>query len=219
MSVLLADQIPTCGMFLIEYGMRVFMLLIDMCAPAQVALQAPAVGCSVCGTFKKSGKVSCCAHNGSWFGRCGGADDPRFDHTWMDGTRVCDVSARESSSESVLNAAFAQSPNVTHSETTGERWHVTGSQTTTSSSTHAVTAARDVGQMRDVTRVANVIQAQDGSGSQDVSVSNQVDQGEQTIDWETSGSSGFGTRDSKGSVKVVVQLVVCVCSMFVLYFV
>ena len=197
--------------------MRVSMLLTDMRAPAQVALQAPEVGCSACGTFKKSGKVSCCARNGSWFGRCGNVDDPRFDHTWMDGIRVCDVFARESSGESVVNAAFGRSQNVTRSETAAERRHVTGSQTTTSSWTHAVTAARGVGQMPDVTQVPNVIQAQDGIPRQDVTVSNQVAQREQTIERETGGGAAFGTVDSKGSAEVIAQLVVCACSMVVVY--
>ena len=130
---------------------------------------------------------------------------------------VCDVFARESSRESVLNAAFGQSQNVTHSVTTAERRHVTGSQTTTSSSTHAVTAARDIGQMPDVTQAPNVIQAQDGIQRQDATVSNQADQREQTIDWETGGGTAFGTADSKGSAKVIAQLAVCACSMVVIY--
>ena len=194
------------------------MYLTGMRATAQVALQAPAVGCSTCGVFKKSGRVSCCAHGGSWFGKCGNVDDPRSDHTWMDGIRVCDVFAHDSSRESVLNAAFAQSHTVTHSVNTAERRHVTGSQNTTSSSTQAVTASRGMGQMPDVTQVPNVIQAQDGIQREDVNVSNHVDQQEQTIDWETGSDIPFGATNSKGSAKLA-QLVFCACSMLVIHYV
>lgn len=116
-----------------------------------------------------------------------------------------------------MNAAFAPSQNVTHSETTSERWQVTRLQTTTSSSTHSVTAARGIGQMPDVTEVPNVVQSQEGTQSQDVTVSNEVDQREQIMDRETRDGTGFGTADSKGSAQVIAQLVVCACSMVVMY--
>ena len=45
--------------------------------------------CSTCGTFKQSGKVSCCARGGSWYQKCGVGSGPGSYHTWADGIRVC----------------------------------------------------------------------------------------------------------------------------------
>ena len=45
--------------------------------------------CSECGIIKKSGKVSCCASGGSWVEDCGGAGDPNFNHTWLEGVQAC----------------------------------------------------------------------------------------------------------------------------------
>ena len=38
----------------------------------------------------KSGKRSCCARGGAWFKNCGDASDTKFDHTWIEGVRVCE---------------------------------------------------------------------------------------------------------------------------------
>ena len=47
--------------------------------------------CPECGITKKSGKMSCCARGGSWFGNCGsdGDGNTNFDHTWHEGIQVC----------------------------------------------------------------------------------------------------------------------------------
>ena len=45
--------------------------------------------CLECGTFKKSGKISCCGRGGSWFGNCGSVGSIHFDHTWYEGIRAC----------------------------------------------------------------------------------------------------------------------------------
>ena len=45
--------------------------------------------CPECGVTRKSGVMSCCAKGGSWFGKCGGADDTSVDHTWYEGVQVC----------------------------------------------------------------------------------------------------------------------------------
>ena len=42
-----------------------------------------------CSRNKKSGKLSCCAHGGSWFKNCGDDGDQTFDHTWSEGIRAC----------------------------------------------------------------------------------------------------------------------------------
>ena len=46
--------------------------------------------CPKCGKVKKSGKRSCCARGGTWFEKCGDADNANFDHTWMEGIQACD---------------------------------------------------------------------------------------------------------------------------------
>ena len=51
---------------------------------------ATATGSHVCkcGTFKNTGKPSCCASGGDWFGNCG----PKMDHTWLEGVQACESS-------------------------------------------------------------------------------------------------------------------------------
>jgi len=50
---------------------------------------ANAVACPKCGTFKKSGRVSCCAPGGVWFKNCGGAGNRNVDHSWFEGVEAC----------------------------------------------------------------------------------------------------------------------------------
>ena len=45
--------------------------------------------CLKCGIVKKSGKLSCCGHGGSWFGNCGSDGNSKLGHTWHEGIRVC----------------------------------------------------------------------------------------------------------------------------------
>ena len=50
--------------------------------------------CSKCGASKLSGKPSCCAFGGSWYGKCGDDGDTNFDHTWTEGVKACKASAQ-----------------------------------------------------------------------------------------------------------------------------
>ena len=45
--------------------------------------------CPKCGTFKKSGRLSCCAPGGAWYKNCGGAGDRDVQHSWLDGVDAC----------------------------------------------------------------------------------------------------------------------------------
>ena len=45
--------------------------------------------CRKCGTFKKSGKSSCCAPGGAWFNNCGNSGSSKFAHTWSEGMQAC----------------------------------------------------------------------------------------------------------------------------------
>ena len=45
--------------------------------------------CLDCGTIQKSGKMSCCGRGGSWFGKCGSAENANLSHTWYEGIRAC----------------------------------------------------------------------------------------------------------------------------------
>ena len=47
------------------------------------------VKCPKCGTFAKSGRVSCCAPGGAWFKNCGGAGNRNVDHSWFEGVETC----------------------------------------------------------------------------------------------------------------------------------
>ena len=39
--------------------------------------------------MKKSGKPSCCADGGSWFGKCGATGNTKLQHTWHEGIHAC----------------------------------------------------------------------------------------------------------------------------------
>ena len=45
--------------------------------------------CPKCGTFKKSGRVSCCAPGGAWYKNCGGVGNRNADHRWFEGIEAC----------------------------------------------------------------------------------------------------------------------------------
>ena len=45
--------------------------------------------CPKCDTFKKSGRVSCCAPGGAWYKNCGGASNRNVDHSWFEGVEAC----------------------------------------------------------------------------------------------------------------------------------
>ena len=50
---------------------------------------ASSMACPKCGTFKKSGRVSCCAPGGAWFRMCGSDSNANVEHTWIEGLRAC----------------------------------------------------------------------------------------------------------------------------------
>ena len=45
--------------------------------------------CPICGTFKKSGRKSCCAPGGAWHGNCGGVVSRNIGHSWLEGMEAC----------------------------------------------------------------------------------------------------------------------------------
>ena len=45
--------------------------------------------CPECGILKRSGRASCCAPGGSWFGKCGSVANVNLGHTWNEGIRAC----------------------------------------------------------------------------------------------------------------------------------
>ena len=45
--------------------------------------------CPKCGTFVRSGRVSCCAPGGAWYKNCGGAGNRNVDHSWLAGVETC----------------------------------------------------------------------------------------------------------------------------------
>merc|ERR1719201_1228568 len=60
------------------------------------------MACAKCGTFKKSGRASCCAPGGAWFQQCGGAGKKNVDHTWFEGAKLCKCKSK-------ANAIFTSS--------------------------------------------------------------------------------------------------------------
>ena len=60
--------------------------------PLSMSLVSPVSSvmvCTSCGTFKKSGRASCCAPGGAWYQQCGGSGDKNVDHSWFDGVEAC----------------------------------------------------------------------------------------------------------------------------------
>ena len=57
--------------------------------PTSVVTTTISPACLTCGIISKSGKMSCCADGGSWFGNCGSAGDANFGHTWHEGIQSC----------------------------------------------------------------------------------------------------------------------------------
>ena len=45
--------------------------------------------CLKCGAIKKTGKLSCCARGGSWYGNCGATGNANRAHTWFQGMQAC----------------------------------------------------------------------------------------------------------------------------------
>jgi len=61
---------------------------VEACKPTATTTIV-ASGCLACGTIQKSGKLSCCARGGSWFGDCGATANAKVKHTWYEGIQVC----------------------------------------------------------------------------------------------------------------------------------
>ena len=57
--------------------------------PAITSTIANAMRCPKCGTFGKSGRVSCCAPGGAWYKNCGGVSNRNVEHSWSEGVEVC----------------------------------------------------------------------------------------------------------------------------------
>ena len=47
------------------------------------------ITCPRCGTFRESGRVSCCAPGGAWFKNCGGLGSKNISHRWSEGVKAC----------------------------------------------------------------------------------------------------------------------------------
>ena len=79
----------------------------------------PLSTCATCGTFKSSGKLSCCARGGDWFNKCGDPGDSKFDHTWFEGIQACKDVTKEAQSQSILphQISIAQQQNHTQQQT------------------------------------------------------------------------------------------------------
>ena len=65
------------------------LIVVSKPKPASTSTPAIASVCTKCGTFKKSGRVSCCAPGGAWYNNCGGVGDSTVDHRWLEGVDVC----------------------------------------------------------------------------------------------------------------------------------
>ena len=71
--------------------MCVCVCIFTRCADQSATTTSIASVCPKCGLIKKSGRLSCCARGGSWFGKCGSVGDTNLHHTWDDGFQACKV--------------------------------------------------------------------------------------------------------------------------------
>ena len=62
------------------------LMIIPHLPPSVAAATTTSSVCPTCATIKKSGKMSCCALGGSWYGNCGSA---ALQHTWYEGVQAC----------------------------------------------------------------------------------------------------------------------------------
>ena len=173
-------------------------------ATAQLALPTSKTvndACSTCSTFKKSGKVSCCAPGGSWFNKCGSAGNLERRHTWYEGIQVCNSVARASSREAAAHAmsrhkkAFAQPQNATRPLNAPGTPNITRSQDANGARPRKSTGRRDVTQRQEVTQSQRVTYPLEANQSKE------VDQ-KQPIDWPTDSETYADTADLKGRVKL-----------------
>ena len=68
-----------------EYGPENVITETSSC-PTTTTITTTRPVCPKCGTFKKDGKVSCCAPGGAWFKKCG---IRLYDYTWGEGIDAC----------------------------------------------------------------------------------------------------------------------------------
>ena len=61
----------------------------ELIVRAPITTSTNKLSCPKCGTFQKSGKVSCCAPRGAWFKNCGGVGNRNVDHRWSEGVEAC----------------------------------------------------------------------------------------------------------------------------------
>ena len=57
--------------------------------PTIPSTSAKAMTCPQCGTFKKSGRTSCCAPGGAWYKNCAGAGNKNAYYRWFEGVEAC----------------------------------------------------------------------------------------------------------------------------------
>ena len=70
--------------------------------PNTTLLTTLGITCPNCGTFKKSGRVSCCAPGGAWYKKCGGVDNRNAGHSWLEGVEACKRKSKLSGCRRVL---------------------------------------------------------------------------------------------------------------------
>ena len=150
--------------------------------------------CLTCGTFPKTGKVSCCALGGSWFQRCGAAGDSSLGHTWADGIRACNTF------EAAAHSAVARARHITRSQDVTQPLnaprYVTLPRDATDTQPWNVTAPRE-----------SVARPQEGDRSHDVTQP-------QSIDSTTGSASRVGTTDSTGRDELA-KLASCLSLSFI----
>ena len=64
-------------------------MLVRTFTVVQTAPTTTTLVCPECGFNPTSGEFSCCFRGGSWHKKCGTAQDPNYEYTWLEGAETC----------------------------------------------------------------------------------------------------------------------------------
>ena len=89
-------------------------MVIPLTSISAAATTTISSACLTCGAIKKSGKLSCCARGGSWFGNCGATGNTKFQYSWYEGIQACKARQPKTVMGQQLNSVQQNSNNSSH---------------------------------------------------------------------------------------------------------
>ena len=68
--------------------------------PVVTVPTTPRITCPKCGTQSKY--LNCCFPGGTWFNKCGNPGNPKYEHTWLEGSQACQGVTRKAQKQILL---------------------------------------------------------------------------------------------------------------------